>query len=120
MINEPKKAPSTVGGRIRYAREQANLTQSEFATKLGYGSPTAISLIEADERAVKVETLTKIASMLHQDAHYLATGKPNLVTVKTALRADDSFNPDDVQKIESYIDYLIAQKQGNGRRTTKY
>jgi transcriptional regulator with XRE-family HTH domain len=119
MINQPEKAPLSVGGRIRYAREKANLTQSELAVALGYTSPTAISLIEADERAIKVETLTKIASILHQDAHYLATGKPSLVTVKTALRADDNFNSDDVQKIESYIDYLMSQKQSDGRGTKK-
>lgn len=115
MINQDQKVPETIGQRIKYAREKASLTQSELATKLGYTSPTAISLIEADERSVKVETLEKIANILHQDVNYLAVGKKAQTTVKTALRADDNFGPEDVKQIESYIDYLMAQKKNNGR-----
>lgn len=116
MIN----TPSTIGQRIKAAREQEGLTQLEFAHILGYASPTAISLIEADERSVKVETLEKIAESLHQDVNYLATGKAtNIQTVKTALRADDNFGPSEVQKIESYIDYLMSlKKPSDGRGKT--
>ena len=119
MINQDQSTPNTVGQRIRSAREKASLTQSELATKLGYNSPTAISLIEADERSVKVEMLYKIALVLHQDVDYLATGKKSQATVKTALRADNSFNSEDVKKIESFIDYLMSQKQSDGRGTKK-
>ncbi len=119
MINEAENTPITVGQRIKSAREKASLTQSELATKLGYTSPTAISLIEADERSVKVETLEKIADVLHQDVNYLATGKQVQATVKTALRADDNFNPEDVKQIENFIDYLMSQKESDGRGTKK-
>jgi transcriptional regulator with XRE-family HTH domain len=119
MINEPKKAPNSIGRRIKAAREKADLTQSELAALLGYTSPTAVSLIEDDKRSVKVETLEKIASVLHQDVNYLATGKMPNVNVKTALRADDNFAPEDVAKIESYIDYLMSQKKSDGRGTNK-
>ena len=119
MINRKQNTHETVGQRIKSAREKASLTQSELAIKLGYGSPTAISLIEADERSVKVETLEKIADILHQDVNYLAIGKQAQPTVKTALRADDSFGPDDVKQIESFIDYLMAQKRKDGRGTKK-
>lgn len=119
MINQDQIIPSTVGHRIKNAREKASLTQSELATKLGYSSPTAISLIEADERSVKVETIEKIAQILHQDVSYLATGSKNKSTVKTALRADDNFDSEDVKKIESFIDYLMSQKQNDGRGTKK-
>jgi transcriptional regulator with XRE-family HTH domain len=119
MINQEPSTPNTVGQRIKNARDKASLTQSELATKLGYNSPTAISLIEADERNVKVEMLYKIAQVLHQDVNYLATGKKNQATIKTALRADNSFNSEDVKKIESFIDYLMSQKQSDGRGTKK-
>jgi transcriptional regulator with XRE-family HTH domain len=120
MINPLEKAPITIGQRIRRAREKASLTQSELATLLGYTSPTAVSLIEADERSVKVETLEKIAQVLHQDVNYLATGNKSEATVKTALRADANFEPEDVKKIESYIDYLMSQKkQNDGRGKTE-
>jgi transcriptional regulator with XRE-family HTH domain len=119
VINEQKNTSETVGQRIKIARESEGLTQSELAVKLGYTSPTAISLIEAGERSVKVEVLTKIATILHQDGHYLATGRKNQATVKTALRADSNFDTDDVKKIESFIDYLMSQKQDNGRGNKK-
>lgn len=119
MINEPKKAPNSIGQRIKAAREKAKLTQSDLAVLLGYTSPTAVSLIEDDKRSVKVETLEKIAGVLHQDVNYLATGKMPNVTIKTALRADDNFAPEDVEKIESYIDYLMSRKKNDGRGTNK-
>jgi transcriptional regulator with XRE-family HTH domain len=111
MINPKENTPQSVGQRIKAAREKAGLTQSELATQLGYTSPTAISLIEADERSVKVETLQKIAELLHQDVNYLATGTNNTPSVRAALRADDSFNAQDVKQIESFIDYLMSQKE---------
>lgn len=120
MINNTNDTPDTVGQRIKKARERVGMTQSELARELGYGSPTAISLIEADERSVRVETLEKIALVLHQDVNFLATGKNSAPSVKTALRADKSFDKDDVQKIESYIDYLMAEKaKRHGREPNK-
>jgi len=112
--------PKTVGGRIKEAREKAGLTQAELAAKLDYSSPTAISLIEADERSIKVETLQRIAVILHQDVHYLTTGEQNTPSVKTALRADKNFDTQDIKQIESYIDYLMSQKErDNGRGQPK-
>jgi len=117
MINEANNIPGTVGQRIKQARERADMTQSQLAKALDYNSPTAISLIEADERSVRVEILQKIAEVLHQDVNYLATGKNSTPSVKTALRADKSFNQDDVKKIESFIDYLMAEKtKQHGRK----
>jgi len=115
MINEDKNVPKSIGARIKAARENELLTQSELAKLLGYTSPTAISLIEADERSVKVETLQKIAQVLHQEVNYLATGESDTTTVKTALRADSSFNSADITKIESFIDYLMDQKKKDAR-----
>ncbi len=115
MIKSDEIFPNSVGGRIKAAREKAGLTQAELASKLNYNSPTAISLIEADERNIKVDTLQKIANILHQDFHYLTTGEQNVPSVKTALRADKNFNDKDVMQIESYIDYLMSQKEKNGR-----
>lgn len=119
MINESQKVPNSIGQRIKAAREKAKLTQSDLATILGYASPTAVSLIEDDKRSVKVETLEKIANELHQDVNYLATGKMPNVTIKTALRADNNFGPEEVQQIESYLDYLMSQKKSDGRGTDK-
>lgn len=111
----------TVGERIKHAREKAGMTQGELATAVGYTSPTAVSLIEANERSIKVDTLHRIAELLHQDYQYLATGSAASVsTVKTALRADSSFDKDDISQIENFIDYLAAQKKDkDGRERAK-
>lgn len=119
MINQDKNTPDTIGKRIKLAREKADLTQSELAVKLGYSTPTAVSLIEDDKRSVKAETLQKIAEVLHQDVSYLTTGNPVKTSVKTALRADASFDSEDLKKIETFIDYLMAQKGQDGRGTKK-
>jgi len=115
MINNQGATADSVGQRIRIAREKEGLTQSELAKKLEYNSPTAVSLIESGERKVKVETLEKIAQILHQDVNFLATGKPATTTVRTALRADDSFDSNDVKDIENFIDYLMEKKKKDGR-----
>ena len=119
MINQDKNIANAIGKRIKYAREKADLTQSQFAIMLGYSSPTAISLIEDDKRGVKVEMLQKIADILHQDVNYLTTGNVVKTSVKTALRADSSFDGDDLKKIESFIDYLMAQKSQDERGSKK-
>lgn len=115
-MKNDKIVPSTIGERIKVAREKAGLTQGELALKLGYNSPTAISLIEAGERNVKIEILEKIANILHQDVGYLTNGKKNIPSVKTALRADKSFDAQDIKQIESFIDYLMTQKEQNDGR----
>lgn len=116
MINDSKSSPVTIGQRIKAAREKEGLSQTQLAELLGYSTPTAVSLIESGERSVKVETLEKIAHALHQDVTYLATGKQATPSVKTALRADGSFDANDVKQIESYIDYLMSQKQNDSGR----
>ena len=114
-----KNEVQTVGQRIKFAREKEGLSQSQLAKALGYNSPTAISLIEAGERNVKVEILAQIARILHQDVDFLMTGnKSSIPTFRTALRADKSFNATDVKQIENYIDFLMTQKKKDGRRTS--
>ena len=117
MINNDR----SVGQRIKAAREKEGMTQSELAKALGYNSPTAISLIESGERSAKITILEKIAKLLHQDFQYLSTGSnTNILTFRTALRADESFDASDVAQIENYIDFLMAQKsKDDGRGTPK-
>ena len=103
----------TIGARIRRARDIEGLTQPELASKIGYKSGTAISLIESGERSVQIGDLEKIARVLHQDVHFLLTGSAAAQpTIKVALRADDSLDKNDVQQIENYIEFLRNQDRG--------
>lgn len=110
-----------IGQRIRILREKEGLTQADLSKNLGY-TATAISLIEAGERKVKIDDLEVIAKVLHQDVNYLITGSVSQsADVGMALRAEDSLEQKDVDRIESYIELIRLQKQqrsdGSGTST---
>jgi len=53
-----------VGARIKAAREKAGMTQEDLADALEM-SPTHISVIERGVKSPKLETLVRIANILH-------------------------------------------------------
>ncbi len=105
-----------IGSRIEQARKREGLTQGQLAEELGYQSPTAISLIEAGKRMIKIAELERIAQILHIDLNVLLTGtarRQSDVTVKMALRSQHrDLSTADVNKIESFIEFVKAQKSG--------
>ncbi|MDB5166982.1 MAG: immR 3 [Candidatus Saccharibacteria bacterium] len=106
-----------IGTRIKDARKKGNLTQSELAKQLSYGSPTVISFIESGERKLKVADLEKIASVLHVTLEFLLSGNTvrTMPTVKTVLRADNDLKPTDIQRIEDFIEALkISRTRRDG------
>ena len=109
-----------IGKRIETARKREKLTQSQLATLLGYQTPTAISLIEAGKRMIKIAELEKMSEVLHTDLQYFLNGASNQpnVTVSMALRSEHKdLSADDVSKIESFIEFVKAER--NGRRSAK-
>ena len=106
-----------IGKRIELARKKEELTQSDLAAKLNYESPTAISLIEAGKRMIKVAELEKIAEELHCDIQYLLTGSSDRppITVRMALRSEHKdLTAPELDKIESFINFVKSEQ--NGRR----
>jgi len=115
MEKNDSKKYEEIGKRIEAARKDEELTQSELAKKLDYESPTAISLIEAGKRKIKVAELEKIAEELHRDIQYLLTGSSNQphVTVKMALRSEHKdLSAAEIGKIESFINFVKNEKNG--------
>src|SRR6185295_17628924 len=53
---------AAIGGRLRWAREQAGLTQAQIARMLKYHRPT-ISQIEAGQRVVRPDEIARFASL---------------------------------------------------------
>lgn len=53
-----------IGARIKTAREKAGMTQEDLAAALEM-SPTHISVIERGVKSPKLETLVRIANILH-------------------------------------------------------
>lgn len=110
-----------IGRRIRDAREKEGLTQGELAHKLGYSSPTAISLIESGERKIRIDDLELVAKTLHRELGYFISGSfQTLPDVQIALRADKTLDQEDISRVEDFIDALrLAKKRKNGGRGRK-
>ncbi len=113
MKNEENKG-SSIGSRIRSAREEMGYSQLDLAKKLDFESATAISLIESGERNITINNLEKIAGILHRSVNYFL-GKPEKdnVTVEYALRADKHLSPDAKKAILQFIE--LAKNNKNGK-----
>jgi transcriptional regulator with XRE-family HTH domain len=61
-MSKPIADPEAIGQRLRWAREQSGLSQGQVARLLDYHRPT-ISQIEAGERVVRPEELTRFAEI---------------------------------------------------------
>ncbi len=108
---KPEDANVQIGARLREAREQANLSQVQLAKELGYESATAVSLIEAGERKLKVEDLQKVAKILHREVAYFLGEENRPADVRVALRADKDLSDKDKDTILHFID-LAKQRRG--------
>jgi transcriptional regulator with XRE-family HTH domain len=62
-----------IGGRLRWAREQAGLSQGQVAQKLSVHRPT-ISQIESGERNVRIEEMQQLAELYGVDENWLVKG----------------------------------------------
>lgn len=84
---------NTLGSRIRYVREQAGLTQEEFATQVGVVRSSQSSY-EKDASSPKTETTTEICARFHISPQWLLMGigepfsKTELVTELDANSTD--------------------------------
>ena len=103
---------TTIGERIKAAREARGLSQADLAKELGFQSATAISLIENNERGVSMEVLNALSGVLHRNTQYFLTGEDSKpVDLKIALRADKDLSKEDKDAILRFID-LAKQKKG--------
>ena len=113
MKNETKNI-DTLGSRIKIAREERHLSQSDLAKALGFQSSTAISLIENNERGVSTDTLKGLSKILQRDLKYfLGQEEDASVGISVALRADKDLTKEDRNAILHFID--LAKNKKNGR-----
>lgn len=101
-----------LGDRIKYYRQQANMTQQDLADKLSelYKSGTAISLIESNARGVDANDLPAFAEALGINVTTLL-GEQVGHDFSTALRSDASLTPADKKQILDFYNYV---KNGKG------
>lgn len=102
-----------IGQRIREAREEMGMSQVDLATALGYESPTAISLIEAGQRKLRIEDLEQIAKTLQRDIKFFLGQIENIPNVQVALRADKDLSAKDKETILHFVELAKNRKDAN-------
>ena len=80
-----KVANSTIGSRIRKARDLSGLTQEELGEKIGIGDKS-VSAIERNLNYPSLETLCKISTVLGVSCDYILMGEEHGVTPTTFER----------------------------------
>ena len=103
-----------IGAKIREAREAAEKSQRELADVVGFESATAISLIEAGERKVRVEDLEKISNFLHRDIKFFL-GLDEKPDIRFALRVDKNLSKNDQDEILRFINFVKKEKDGKSK-----
>lgn len=112
-MKKEETSANTMGGRIKAAREELGMSQSELATALGFESATAISLIEKGERGVTSVLLQRLGNVLHRSVNYFLGEPEKVVDVKVALRADKNLSDDDKNAILRFIE--LAKKKPDAK-----
>lgn len=102
-----------IGQRIKIAREQLGLSQSDLAAQLGYSSSATVSHFESGLRKISIEDLFKIANVLQLpvDYFYNQTDRPP----KQAVR----FRATEVRpSVRSEVNAFLAFAQQHGQKPT--
>lgn len=99
----------TFGQRVKIARENAGLTQSELAKKVGFNSYTTISKIESDNSNTTRDKIVAIAKATNVSPMFLmGYDKSNDIspTIKNIIELAKSLNYDGQKVLENYAEFL--------------
>jgi transcriptional regulator with XRE-family HTH domain len=96
-MSEPTSVKTEIGKRLRWAREQAGLSQGQVAEIFGVHRPT-ISQIEAGQRGVKAEEVSRFAELYDVKEEWI-------------LRGDEAFANETDPRIELAARELSKLKQ---------
>lgn len=105
MTHEELKA---IGFRISARRKQLNLTQEQIAEKMDV-SIQMISNLERGNKAIKIENLIKISSILNISTDYILTGNysnrdDNSISSRLSKLSDRDF-----EMIDMLIEYCLKK-----------
>lgn len=94
-------AKKAIAKRLRFAREQAGLTQSQAAKILNLSRP-AISEAEAGRRNVSATEVVQLARLYDVSASWLSCAEDTEMEdakIQYAARQLERFDPEDVEKL---------------------
>lgn len=110
-VNDQK---SEIAGRLRWAREQAGLSQGQVARAMQVHRPT-ISQIEAGERNVRIEEIAQFAEMYEVSRDWILSGDSVLAgeadpRIELAARELQKLKKDDLESILRLIQVLRSNE----------
>ena len=80
----------TLADRIKFAREQAGLTQVQLAKAVGISQPSIHELESGRTKQFRASTLLKVAKFLGQSPEWLANGEGEASVLSTpAIKSPD-------------------------------
>jgi transcriptional regulator with XRE-family HTH domain len=102
-----------MGSRLRWAREQAGMSQGQAAQKLSVHRPT-ISQIEAGERNVRIEEIQQLAELYGVEENWLMKGDEALdgerdPRIELAARELSKLKREDLDSILRLIQVLRSE-----------
>ncbi len=114
MAKSEEAKPAAVGKRLRWAREQAGLTQTQIARILKYHRPT-ISQIEAGERVVRPDEIARFASLYGVQETWIIHGDSGLpaaddARIEIAARELAKLRKEDLDTILKVIKVMRSTK----------
>jgi len=104
-----------IGKRLRWAREQAGLSQGQVAKLLDMHRPT-ISQLEAGDRSLKADEIAQFADLFDVKGDWISRGDNALVAdadprVELAARELSKLKPEDLDTLLRLVKVLRTNKE---------
>lgn len=99
------------GARLRAAREQRKLNQTELG-KLAGLQPAAIGHFEADRRKPSFANIRALAKALNISSDYLLGRAETIKGATTAFRNEENLTHTDRESIQMMIDTFAKRRRG--------
>lgn len=118
MARNDETSPASIGERLRWAREQAGLTQTQIARMLNYHRPT-ISQIEAGQRVVRPDEIARFASLYGVQEGWIMHGETGIpanqdARVEIAARELAKLRKEDLDTILKVIKVMRSNRGEGG------
>lgn len=98
----------SMGKRIQSRRKQQGYTQEQLAELMNV-SVQMVSNLERGNKAIRIDNLIKLSSILNTSTDYFLTGKKNADDAQSLTRMIDRLSDRDRQMIVHMIEYCAMQ-----------
>lgn len=110
-----KTGPEEIGRRLRWAREQAGLSQGQIARMFGYHRPT-ISQIEGGQRNIRPDELARLAEIYEVKEEWIIKGDSVFddnadPRIEVAARQLKKLRKEDLEKILQLLKVMRSKRE---------